>query len=130
MELQTPRIYGIKNKAGNIGTLHLLKTQQAINNWKEDLTKQKKSLLEDKEHFNEKLTIYKEIYNKIKDKDGTIKKQIEQNEKILKVIQERTAEINELTIITIEQTQESTHEIKELCKIQDFILNWNEIKGE
>lgn len=130
MELQTPRIYGIKNKAGNIGTLHLLKTQQAINDWREDLTKQKKSLLEDKEHFNEKLTIYKEIYNKIKDKDGTIKKQIEHNEKILKVIQERAAEINELIIITIEQTQESTHEIKELCKIQDFILNWNEIKGE
>ena len=82
MELQTPRIYGIKNKAGNIGTLHLLKTQQAINDWREDLTKQKKSLLEDKEHFNEKLTIYKEIYNKIKDKDGNIKKQIEQNEKV------------------------------------------------
>lgn len=130
MELQTPRIYGIKNKAGNIGTLHLLKTQQAINNWKEDLTKQKKSLLEDKEHFNEKLTIYKEIYNKIKDKDGTIKKQIEHNEKILKVIQERATEIEDLMIITIEQTQENTHEVKELCKIQDFITNWNEIKGE
>lgn len=130
MELQTPRIYGIRNKAGNIGTLHLLKTQKEINNWKEDLVKQKKSLLEDKEHFGEKLTIYKEIYSKIKDKDGNIKKQIEHNEKILKVIQERAAEIEDLTIITIEQTIDKTHEIKELCKIQDFIPNWNEIKGE
>lgn len=130
MNLQVPRIYGIKGKTGNIGTLHLIKTKEEVVNWANNLTQQKKSLLEDKEHFNEKLTIYKEIYNKIKDKDGTIKKQIEQNEKILKVINERAAEIDELTIITIEQKQEKTHEVKELGKIQDFIPNWNEIKGE
>lgn len=130
MNLQIPRIYGIKNKSGNIGTLHLIKTKEEVVKWANDLTQQKKSLLEDKEHFAEKLTIYKEIYNKIKDKDGNIKKQIEQNEKILKVINERATEIDELTIITIEQTIEHTHEIKELGKIQEFIPNWNDIKGE
>lgn len=130
MNLQVPRIYGIKGKTGNTGTLHLLKTKEDIVNWANNLTQQKKSLLSDQEHFAEKLTIYKEIYNKIKDKDGNIKKQIEQNEKILKVINERATEIDDLTIITIEQTIEHTHEVKELGKIQDFIPNWNDIKGE
>lgn len=126
MELKTKKIYGIRNKSGNIGTLNLLETEEQIKNWQNTLIKMKSELKEDKEHFEEKLNAYKEITDKIEEKDKKeINEKIEQNEKLLTLIRAKLSEINELEIVTIKEDKDE-HTIIKVCEIKDFIKNWEE----
>lgn len=126
MKLKTKKIYGIRNKSGNIGTLSLFESEQQIEKWKETLIKTKKELKNDKEHFEERLKAYKEIVNKIEEKDKKeIGEKIKQNEELLELIKSKLSEINELEIVTTKEDKDE-HKIIKVCDIKEFIPNWEE----
>lgn len=129
MNLQHKKAYGLKNKNGDVGTIIILGTKEKVEQWKNNLCKWRKELREDKEHFEDKLKIYTEIREKIKDEKNMaeIKRQIETTEKLLETIKSKYNEIEELKIVTIEQNENGEHDIKEVCHILEFIPSWKEI---
>ena len=86
----------------------------------------KKELKSDKEHFEERLKAYKEIADKIEEKDKKeIGEKIKQNEELLNLIKSKLSEINELEIITV-TVDKDEHKIVKVCDLKEFIPDWEE----
>lgn len=127
MKIKPKRVYGIRNKKGDTGTLVLLENNAKIEYWKENLKKLKRELKEDCEHFNMRLNAYQEVAKKQDPKERKeIDERIEANQKVLDTIKSKLAEMQELEIVTVTEINKE-NKIEKVCEITEFIPEWNEI---